>query len=194
MTTDTLNTSKASGLSYDDLLTDCDRSTRYHHERVAFCKTVYLSIQFIIFALSSVAVANVILSTFGEWIDKWLWAVISLLALFSLVYNPAERQNIHERLYQSFMKLAGDICADPNPDEKTLIKWTKDMHVLYAQEPPVYGALLAQCDNKVTISLNAGEGYLVDLSLRHRLLRNIFKFQGTNFSNRNQTPNIAQET
>ena len=179
-----MNTSKTP--SRDDLLTDCERSMRYHQARARFFNTLHLSIQFIVFAIASASVLRLIESYLAEQTIPLLWAVVSLLALISLVYNPVEKASIHKSLYRDFTMLAGEITATPDPDEATLSKWTKRIHALYADEPPVYRALLAHCDNQIAIALNADKGYFVDLHWYHRLLRNLIPFQGTEFPNRNQ--------
>ena len=179
-----MNTSKT--ISRDNLLTDCERSMRYHQARARFFNTLHLFIQFIVFAIASASALRLIESYLAEQTIPLLWAAISLLALISLVYNPVEKASIHKSLYRSFTMLAGEIAATLAPDEATLSEWTKRIHALYADEPPVYRALLAHCDNQITIALNADKGYFVDLRWYHRLLRNLIPFQGSAFMNRNQ--------
>lgn len=170
-----------------DLLTDCERSMRYHQARARFFNWVHLLIQFFVFALASVGVSRLIGALLTDQTILWLLAAISLLALFSLVYNPAEKSSIHKSLYRGFAMLNGVVAALPDADEATLAEWTQRIHALYAEEPPVYRALLAHCDNQVSIALDAvGKGYFVDLRWHHRLFRNFVPFQGTDFPNRNQ--------
>ena len=75
------------------------------------------------------------------------------------------------------------LSATPgDPDEATLSGWAKNVSMLlYADEKPIYRALLAHCDNQVAIALGANEGYLVDLRWHQLLLRNLISFQGTKF-------------
>ena len=176
----------AKNSSHDDLLTDCERSMRYHQARARFFNGAHLLIQFIVFALSSVGVYNLTITFSGEYILFWILAAVSLLALFSLVYNPAEKSALHKSLYRGFTMLAGTISATPDAQENDIAEWTKSIHALYAEEPPVYRALLAHCDNQVAIYLNADSGYFVNLSWYHRLLRNLVPFQGAEFPNQNQ--------
>ncbi len=181
-----MNTNTSEILSRDDLLTDCERSMRYHQARARFFNTVHLLIQFIVFAIASASVLRWVDSWFAGQDTLWLWAIISLLALSSLVYNPAKKYALHKSLYHGFTLLNGTILATPNADEATLAGWTKNIYALYADEPPVYRALHAHCANQIVIALGADKGYFVDLSWYHRLLRNFVPFQGTEFLNRNQ--------
>ena len=173
-------------LSHDDLLTDCERSMRYHHERARFFNKVHLFIQFLVFALASASVSRLLGTLLTDQILLWLLATIGLLALFSLVYNPADKSSIHKSLYRGFTMLNGTVAATPDPDEATLTEWTKSLHSLYAEEPPVYCALLAHCSNQVVLALGADRRYLVTLRWREKWLRNIFSFQGTEFLNQDQ--------
>ena len=181
-----MNTTRT--ISPDNLLTQCERSMRYHQARTRYFNSMHLLIQFIVFAIASASVFRLIESLLGEQTLLGLWVAVSLLALCSLVYNPAEKASLHKSLYRSFTILAGEIVATPgDPDESTLSEWNKRIHALYAEEPPVYRALLAHCDNQVTIALGADKGYFVDLLWYHRLLRNLIPFQGSAFMNRKQT-------
>ena len=173
-------------LTRDDLLTDCERSMRYHQARRRFFNSTHLGIQFLIFAFASVGVSNFIVNLSSD-SHTWMLAIISLLALASLVYRPAGKATLHASLYRSFTDLAGTIAATPDASESDRAEWTRRIHLLYGDEPPVYRALLAHCDNQVAIALNAvDKGYFVDLHWHHRLLRNFIPFQGTDFRNRNQ--------
>ena len=171
-------------LSRSDLLTDCERSVRYHQARARFFNTRHLLIQFIIFALASANVAHLIDLWLPSWSVALMWAFVSLLALFSLVFNPAGKHALHKSLYQGFTMLHGKIMANPDADKKILAEWTKDIHTLYADEPPVYRALVAHCDNQVALALGADEESFVKLNWYHRWLRNLVPFQGTKFPNK----------
>ena len=174
-------------LSRNDLLTDCERSMRYHQARARFYNNTHLLIQFLVFALATASVSRLLDTLLTGQVLLWFLAAIGLLALFSLVYNPAEKAGLHKSLYRGFTMLNGTIFATPDADETTLSEWTKTIYGLYAEEPPVYRALLAHCDNQVAIALNkVNEGYFVDLRWNHRLFRNLWSFQGTEFPNRNQ--------
>ncbi|MDA7968811.1 MAG: hypothetical protein MPK31_07805 [Gammaproteobacteria bacterium] len=175
-------------LSRDDLLTDCERSMRYHHARERFLNTAHLFIQFVVFALTTTGTVWLIESFVGEWFGLGLLAAASALALCSLIFRPAEKAGLHRSLYRSFTLLAGAISSTANPDEATRAEWTRNIHALYAEEPPVFRALLAHCDNQVAIALGArhDDDYFVDLKLHQRLLRNFLPFQDTDFLNRSQ--------
>ena len=181
-----MNTTVAETLSRPDLLTDCERSVRYHQARAHFFDTLHRWIQFLVFALATASVARFIESWLSYSNVNLLWVIVSLLALFSLVFNPVGKHTLHKSLYYRFTVLHGNVLANPDADKKMLVEWTKEIHALYADEPPVYRALLAHCDNQVAIALDADKGFFVKLNLWHRWLRNLIPFQGAEFLNQNQ--------
>ena len=181
-----MNTTVAETLSRPDLLTDCERSVRYHQARAHFFDTLHRWIQFLVFALASASVAHLIDSWVPDWGVTFLWAFVAVLALCSLVFNPAGKHTLHQSLYRGFTLLHGKVLANSNTDDEMLAEWTKEIHVLYADEPPAYRALLAHCDNQVAIALDADKGFFVKLSWYHRWFRNLIPFQGSELLNQNQ--------
>ena len=177
-------------LSRDNLLTNCERSMRYHQARRRFFNSAHLGIQFLIFAFASVGVSNFIVAFLSN-AHTWMLAIISFLALASLVYGPAGKATLHASLYRGFTDLAGTIAATPDASESDRAEWTRRIHLLYGDEPPVYRALNAHCNNQMVTALDSDEGYSVDLRWYHRWLRNIIPFQGTDFRNRKQVNTVG---
>lgn len=165
----------------DDLLTDCERSMRYHQARARFFNALHLFILFVVFTIASANVLRLIETVFPELVISVFWAVVSVLALISLVYNPAAKYYLHQSLYEDFTKLSGDIASTCDPDRATLSQWTKQIHALYAKEPPTYRALHAHCGNQVVIALGAEATHLRKLRWHQRVFRNFYSFQGTVF-------------
>lgn len=172
-------------MSRDELLTNCERSARYHQARERFFNQLHLLILFIVFSLGAANVTNLIVKYFEPSV-LLIWATVSLLALFSLVYNPAAKSTHHNSLYHRFTMLAGTIASTPDADAKIRAEWNKNIHTLYADEPPVYRALNAHCNNQTAIAMDADRGFIVDLRWYHIVLRNLIPFQGTEFLNRKQ--------
>ena len=159
---------------------------RYHQERSHFLHSSHLWIQFFVFALATASMAHFIESWLSDSSVDFLWAIVSLLTLFSLVFNPAGKHVIHKSLYQGFTVLHGKIMANPGADDKMLAEWAKDIHALYAEEPPLYRALVAHCDNQVSLSANDDKGDFAVLKWYELMLRNIFRFQSSEFPTYNQ--------
>ncbi|MDA8002316.1 MAG: hypothetical protein MPL62_13635 [Alphaproteobacteria bacterium] len=181
-------------LSRSDLLTDCERSMRYHHARERFFDGAHSFIQFLLFASSSTGGGVLLLGEFSaESVSAVALGAVSLLALLSLVWNPSNKGKLHRSLYRKFTRLLGEVYANENPDNAARAEWTRTIHELYAQEPPVFRALHAHCDNQIVIALDADRGHFVDLKFHQRLLRNFLPFQGGEFLSRNQLKEQAQQ-
>lgn len=168
---------------------------RYHQERARFLNTAHLSIQFMVFALVSSSVYCLIMAWFDNQALLVVSAVVGLLALFSLVFNPAEKSALHKSLYRSFTMLAGTIAATPESNSKeTRAVWAKSIHLLYAEEPPVFRALHAHCENQMVIALGADlNDHFVDMEKHQRRLRNWFRFQDEDFPSRKQKREADQK-
>ena len=169
-------------MSRSDLLTDCERSVRYHQARARFFDTVHRWIQFLVFALATASAARFIESWLSGSSAELLWTLVSLLALFGLVFNPVGKHTLHKSLYHRFTVLHGNVLANPDADTKVLAEWTNEIHALYADEPPVYRALLAHCENQVATALGSDKGFFVKLNWYHRWFRSLIPFQGSDFS------------
>lgn len=169
----------------DNILTGCERSMRYHHARQSFYETSTSFIHFVIFILSAGSVLILIEELFGKnsVVVAALMALVSVLSLFSLVFNPAKKASIHRSLYHEFAMLAADIESSPETlDEKNILNWRDQISIIYSKEPPVYRALNEHCRNQVAIALDNKEEFN-PMHWYYRTLRNIFPFQGvTEFS------------
>ena len=173
-------------MSRSNVLRGCQRSMRYHQARARFFDTFHRWIQFFVFALASANVAHLIDSWLADWSITLIWAIVGVLALSSLVFNPAGKHTLHNSLYRGFTLLHGKVSAYPDADDKMRGEWIEGIHALYADEPPVYRALLARCDNQVVIALGADRKYLAPLRLHHRMFYNFFPFQGYEFISQDQ--------
>ncbi|MDA8022432.1 MAG: hypothetical protein MPK05_05560 [Gammaproteobacteria bacterium] len=173
----------------NQLLNDCERSARYHHARAGFYDAAHLRIQFFVFVVTA-ASASIL---FGRILSETLVGMlllfaVSLLALFSVLWNPSGKAGHHKSLHRGFITLAGIINAAENPSKAQCEEWTRAVHALFAEEPPIYRALNAHCYNQLSIKLDVvKDGYFVDLKWYHHLLRNLVHFQGGDFPIRRQS-------
>lgn len=179
-------TSPDDGMARGDLLRQCEFSARYHHVRERFLNTAHLSIQFVAFLLTTTSVVWLVESFISEWLGLVLLTVASALSLCSLIFRPAEKVGLHRSLYRRFTLLAGIISSTTNPSRKTRVEWSRRIHALFAEEAPLFDALLVQSANQVYIAHDDDPGYLVDLRFYHRWFRNLWRFQSTDFVNRYQ--------
>lgn len=173
-------------MSPELLLKRSEISARYHHERGRFLNTLHLSIQLIVFLFTATSAIWLIESFFSELLGFVLLTAASALSLCSLIFRPDKTAGLHGSLYRSFTLLTGAISSTVNPDEEICAEWSRRLHALEAEEPPLYDALLMQCLNHTLMSSGDHPGLLVDLKLRHQLFRNCWHFKNADFANRDE--------
>lgn len=76
-----MNTTES--LSRENLLTDCERSMRYHQARERFFNAMHLCIQFLIFASASVGVSKLLDAFLPVQERAILLAVLAVMALLA---------------------------------------------------------------------------------------------------------------
>ncbi|MDA8002314.1 MAG: hypothetical protein MPL62_13625 [Alphaproteobacteria bacterium] len=180
-------TSPDDDMSRDAMLTHCERSALYHQERERFLSWAHSTIQYVLFATPPAGATLY----FGEIVENsgltiGISVLIGLLAWLSLVWNPVGKMYLHKSLCRDFTLLAGKIYANTNPKGTISAKWKRKIHALYAEEPPVFYALLVQCANQLVVARDEDKKYLVELCRYHRWFRNIRHFQDVDFKNRDQ--------
>ena len=180
--------------SRDDLLTNCERSMRYHQARRQFCGTIRTSILLLIYAFAGVGVFTFFAMASAGAHILMMGTLVSLFVGLFVLANSVDyfgsKISLHTTLYSQYTGLAGIIAAKSDASESDCEEWARRLYLLYGDEPPVYRALNSHCHNQMVIVLNAGEGYFVDLRWYHRWLRNFISFEGTIFRNRNQINDI----
>ncbi len=165
-------------LTKDELLTDCERSKRYHNARLRFYGTIHRWILLLI-VLAGVLAISPWLGTHAAYFSGFTVA----LSLFSLVFNFIGMTHLHTSLYQRSAYLNGDIESRIEPKEQDLERWTREIHNIYADEPPIYRVLHQHCANQVLQSLHKKgtkeyEEDYVHIGFFRRLLMNWCLFNG----------------
>jgi len=163
----------------DDLLTDCERSKRYHSARLRFYETTNRWFIFAMVASSAGAIVQ-----WGSASVPWLPAVTAALGLFSLVFDLSGKARLHDSLYRRCANLNGRIESSADSKQSDISEWRIAIHGIYGDEPPVYRILNQHCANQVLQSLyedieeNAAiyRKYYVPLNWYHRLLKNFLPF------------------
>lgn len=104
-------------------------------------------------------------------------ALAAVIGAADLVFSFSHRARDHEILYRRFSEIAADIKQKQKPSEDQLTLWERKRIEIEADEPPIYWALEASCDNEATIA-RGWEKYngLVSLSFSQKRLMNLFTF------------------
>ena len=126
-------------LKVDGLDFGVEKSKRYHQRRRGFYDTIHKILMFFIIVSGSAAFAELSLN---------FAAVATAIAALELVLTPALLARKHEMLFRDFSDLAIDIRAK-KPNERAYRALHERRLVLEKDEPPVFHALEAHCDNEV---------------------------------------------
>ncbi len=177
-------------LSRTDMLTDSERSARYHMTRARFCGGAHRWSMVLILFVSGGAAAQ-IHPYLGVEEQPWLLPGIAfLVALFDVLFDISGRARLHEGLYAEFTRLAGDLYAASDDADMNLYR--QRIHELYAKEPPLYRAVEAYCDNQMRVLLDRGWEHYVHLRWYHLWLMNILPFTSADFRSRGQREEIEK--
>lgn len=129
--------------SIDALDFAVEKSMRYHQRRRGHYDFVHKFILFLTILSGSAA--------FGDLfqLSEYFGAAAALCAAIDLVWGLSHRARDHELLFRRFSELAIAIRSMNEPTDDDLAVWTKKRIEIESDEPPVFCALEADCDNEV---------------------------------------------
>lgn len=160
-----------------DLSFSVEKSLRYHHRRRGFFDAAHNVVMFGVLICGSAAFA-------GKW-PSLAGAAAAILGALDLVFQFSHKARDHQQLYRRFAELNVDLQSIDLADVPALERATKRRLEIEADEPPIYWALDADCDNEVCVAWgkdkNAG---LVELTKKQRLLMNFYRFDRAKFPDR----------
>ena len=129
-------------LEIDGLDYAVEKSMRYHQRRRGFYDSFHKAVMFLIVVLGSAAFAEVIVEA------PYLAAAAAVLAAIHLVWGLSNRARDHEILFRRFSDLAIKIRSEEATSE-SYASWKKERISIETDEPPIFKALEADCDNEV---------------------------------------------
>ena len=121
-----------------------EKSMRYHQRRRGFYDRTHKATMFLVVLAGSAAFSGI-----GGFAWDYFAGFAAVLAAFDLVWNPSHRARDHEMLFRQFSALAITIRTASRPDQSAYEKWIQERIQIETNEPPVYWALEADCDNEV---------------------------------------------
>ena len=95
------------------------------------------------------------------------------------MWKPSHLSRDHELLFRRFSNLATGIQTT-DPSEKSYLILIRDCLLIEADEPPVYYALVADCDNEVRRAWGRDKD-LVHIGFWYRLTMNLLRHAETEF-------------
>jgi len=170
----------------DELNFAVEKSLRYHQRRRAFYDGWHRIIMFALILIGSASFADVVthLSFYTITISGWGGLVVAALAALDLVFSLGDKARDHEILHRRFTDLAISIRTEAETPERLQL-WERRRLEMETDEPPIFWALEASCDNEVIKAWGRDvKNGLVALSPWQRLMMNYLRFQGTDFPHR----------
>ncbi|HRQ80360.1 MAG TPA: hypothetical protein PKZ97_04510 [Azospirillaceae bacterium] len=99
------------------------------------------------------------------------------LGALDLVFSFSIKARDHDFLHRRFSELAKEIIGKRVPTQEDLAGWIQQRLDIEADEPPVYWALEASCDNEITLAKGRQRHGLVRLGLWRTLLMHWHRFE-----------------
>lgn len=156
---------------FDGISFDVEKSIRYHNRRREHYERQHKRLMFGVIMFGSAAFAELLQKS------SWFGLGAATLGAIDLVYGLGHKTRDHELLYRRFNDLSIQMKIVASPTEEDVRLFKRKILEIEADEPPVFWALEASCDNEVTIAWgrekNAG---LVTLGFWKTLLMNWVTF------------------
>ena len=157
-----------------DLDFGVEKSMRYHQRRRGHYEVCHKIIMFFTIICGSAAFAN-----FAE-LSMYFGAAAAILPAIDLVCGLSIQAKNHEILFRRFSQLAISIRTTGSQTEELLAKWIRERINIETDEPPMYCALEADCDNEVRRALGKDKK-LAHIGLYHWLTMNYLRHPWTVF-------------
>ena len=122
-----------------DLDFGVEKSMRYHQRRRGFYDFFHKTFMFLIVVAGSAAFSG---------LSGMFAAVAAVLASIDLVWGLSHRARDHEVLFRRFSDLAIRIRTEEQTEASYRV-WMGERVSIEKDEPPIYWALEADCDNEV---------------------------------------------
>ena len=170
----------------DDLKFQVDKSIRYHHRIQGFYDTVNRLFLFVIIATGGGAV---LIGKDEALVVPSAAVLSSVVAALLLVWAPANRARNHQWLHFKFSDLMIAIQTGEHTKENYL-HWDADRRQIEKDEPAVFYALEADCDNQARRAWDRTDE-MVKMRWWHRWFMYLIRFDHQSFPSENQATNSA---
>lgn len=160
----------ANARDIDALKFGVEKSLRYHQRRRAHYEGLHSKLMLGVILSGSAAFGGLLKPEF-------LGLFGAALGALDLVFSFSIKAREHDFLYRRFSELLKEIVAKRAPTVDDHAQWIQRRLDIEADEPPVYWALEASCDNEMTLALGRGAQGLVKLGFWQRLLMHWYRFE-----------------
>lgn len=165
----------------DDLTYQVEKSLRYHHRMRGWYDLANRAILFVIIAVGAGPIIDP-----PDPFHPALFAVgASMVAALNLVWQPSHRARDHHLLHGRF----SDLLIEVRKQKANVVKeerldvlgdWQGRRIVIEKDEPPIFYALEADCDNEMRRALDR-TSKMVHISLWHRVTKYILRHNPNQF-------------
>ncbi|MYH56520.1 MAG: hypothetical protein F4145_00565 [Boseongicola sp. SB0675_bin_26] len=152
-----------------------EKSMRYHQRRRGHYDLMHKWLLFGTILSGSAAFGGRILE------PGYFGAAAAVFAAFDLVWSLSHRARDHEMLFRRFSDLAIAIRSTSQPTQDHLTDWIKARITIESDEPPMYCALEADCDNEVRRARGQSKEF-AHIGLFHRATMNWIRHAQVAFS------------
>jgi hypothetical protein len=158
-------------LRLDQLRFGIEKSLRYHQRRRAHYEGIHRYLMVGVLFSGSAAFADMLE-------QPQLFGLLgAAFGALDLVFSFSMRARDHELLHRRFTDIARQVETTATPTEDDLRRWTSARREIEADEPPVFWALEASCDNEVTIAWGRERHGLVRLTGWQKLFMHWWTFE-----------------
>ena len=144
-----------------------EKSMRYHQRRRGWYDRLHKTFMLVIIVCGSA------INLFAG-AAEYLGMAAAVLAAVDLVFGLSHRARDHEMLFRRFCDLAAKIRVADAPDRKNYNLWRKERVDIEKDEPPIYAALEADCDNETRRAWGV-ENRLVNMDWWSRLTMHLLR-------------------
>jgi len=154
-----------------------DKSKRYHQRRRGFFDACHNLTMFVVIICGSAAFAGQFTTLAGF--------IAALFGAVDLVLQFSHKARDHHDLYRRFSRLGIEISLLQVASEDVVRAFTAKCQEIELEEPPIYWALEADCDNEALRALGRDAQLgLVPLTRCQRLFMNLYRFDRISFPDR----------
>ena len=167
-------------LDIDSLNFAVEKSMRYHQRRRGYYDAWHKLFMFLIILSGSAAFAELPLFQDADSAAFNIFgALVAGIAAIDLVWGLSHRARDHEMLFRRFSELAVKIRTEEGT-ETSCKEWLNERISIETDEPPIYWALEADCDNEVRRAWDRDEE-LVKIDRWFRWTMHLFKHSTREF-------------
>ena len=154
----------------DGLEDDAERCSRYHQRRRAHYDLMHRVLMFFVIVSGSASFAQIAghPDVFG--------ALAAACGAIDLLWGVSDKARDHEMLHRRFMDVLIRIKQIAEPSAE----WARQIHTelsaIYADEPPAYRVLNADCHNQVAQARLGKDAPLLTIPPQYRFFMNLFRF------------------